>query len=94
MQLHNRLSSHLAEQTGNTTYLDAAKLSANFVYNNLYNVNSLVERNLTLGVTGASARSCQVNKSAKRKIPSASGEYMEALSVLSALDNDPRWPLT
>lgn len=94
MKPHNRLSSHLAEQTGNRTYLDAAKLSADFVYNNLYNSNNLVERNLTLGVTGPSAQPCRVDKFASHKIPSASGEYMEALSVLSALDNDQRWPLT
>jgi hypothetical protein len=84
----SRLSALLAEETKNQTYLDAAKLSAQFIYKHLYdNQSQLIEQNFDLGMSN---EDCKVDLTAT-KVPNMSGEYMQALAVLANLDPDPMW---
>ncbi|KAF7309360.1 Glycoside hydrolase family 76 protein [Mycena indigotica] len=78
--LYTTLSAFLAEYTGNSTYTNAAILSANWIKNHQINANNIV-----LDTTSAD---CSTGPGLYTY---NSGKYIEGLSVLAAVTGDSSW---
>ncbi|KAJ3489917.1 hypothetical protein NLI96_g1806 [Meripilus lineatus] len=74
------LSAHLSELTGNTTYRDAAELSATFIKNNLYNGTVILD--------SIDLQSCNVTTDT---LSSDSGFYIEGLTIHANLTQSQEW---
>ncbi|KZV69020.1 hypothetical protein PENSPDRAFT_493749 [Peniophora sp. CONT] len=69
------LSAHLWEATGNTTYLDAAEKSADFMYNHMYSQSDqIIVDSYNIGTCGSNNLSLTYNQ----------GFLLEGLSILSS----------
>ncbi|KAK0244422.1 hypothetical protein EDD85DRAFT_808019 [Armillaria nabsnona] len=75
------VSALLAEATGNKTYLDAAISSATFIHSHLYNVQSVVQDN----ISARKNDSCSVGSGIN---PYNSGLFIEGLAILDSISGN------
>jgi hypothetical protein len=79
-----RLSAHLAEATGNSTYADAALLSATFLRNQMTDLSGLIYFDIELD-------NCVVNQELQSL---NSGYAIQAWSVVADVKKDDQWRLS
>lgn len=75
------VSALLAEATGNKTYLDAAINSATFIHSHLYNVQNVVQDN----ISARKNDSCSVGSGIN---PYNSGLFIEGLAILDSISGN------